>query len=409
MRKQNSAVKLISLIMTLIMLVSLLSVNFVAKADDKEDYQKKIAELEQQQQALNKQLNETENEKNKIVEYQGYILQNIEKTEEQLDLVLLQIDRYVEEIAELEKSIELKQVEIDESVELLKKRVHSMYITGDYAKLTILLDSKDFGDFLSRIKIIESISKHDNALIGEINSKKEDLQSDQDLLKEKKLIADSNREKVAQKQRDLNALYEENKATIAELNQIEGQAKQSLHVIEGDLEIYESKIQEIIAEERSRLIAQGESDVVGPPRPGILGKPGSSVFEGTFVWPLPHTKNITSPFGPRWGSTHGGVDIAGGGDYGKNIVAGAAGTVVFASSGDGSGYGKYIIIDHGTYNGNSYQTLYAHSSALLVGYGTKVRAGDIIARVGSTGNSTGPHLHYEIRVNGSRVNPLGYY
>ena len=125
-----------------------------------------------------------------------------------------------------------------------------------------------------------------------------------------------------------------------------------------------------------------------------------SAATGMFRWPM-NTGYITSYFGPRRGGTHGGVDIAA--PTGTPIYAAAAGTVAVAQW--GSSYGNYVKIDHG----NGYATLYAHASTLLVKSGQRVSKGQVIARVGSTGNSTGPHLHYEIQRQGNRINPLQFY
>ena len=130
----------------------------------------------------------------------------------------------------------------------------------------------------------------------------------------------------------------------------------------------------------------------------------SSSSTGGFIWPLPYTYNLTSTYGPRWGSFHSGIDIAAGGVYGQTIVASDGGTVEWAGY-DSSGYGNYVIIDHG----NGYKTLYGHCSALYVSSGQYVSQGDSIAAVGSTGDSTGPHLHFEVRTSdGSRLDPLGF-
>lgn len=129
----------------------------------------------------------------------------------------------------------------------------------------------------------------------------------------------------------------------------------------------------------------------------------SSSSSGMFAWPLPYTHTLTSTFGTRWGRLHGGLDISAGGVYGQPIYASASGTVTF-SGGDNSGYGNYVIIDHGS----GYTTLYGHCSSLVAVTGQYVNQGDLIGYVGSTGNSTGPHLHFEIRLNGEKMDPLGY-
>ena len=129
----------------------------------------------------------------------------------------------------------------------------------------------------------------------------------------------------------------------------------------------------------------------------------SSYGSGSFIWPVPYTHNITSEFGMRWGRLHGGIDIAAGGVYGQSIVAADSGTVILAGN-QGDGYGNYVIIDHG----NGYKTLYGHMSSVAAYTGQQVSQGEVIGYVGSTGNSTGPHLHFEIRVNDVQTDPLGY-
>lgn len=124
---------------------------------------------------------------------------------------------------------------------------------------------------------------------------------------------------------------------------------------------------------------------------------------GKFSWPLPNYDIITSEFGPRWGTNHNGLDISGSDVYGADIVASDGGTVILAQE-DNSGYGRYVIIDHG----NGYQTLYGHCSELCVSAGDKVSAGQKIAEVGSTGYSTGPHLHFEIIDNGTKIDPYPF-
>ncbi len=129
---------------------------------------------------------------------------------------------------------------------------------------------------------------------------------------------------------------------------------------------------------------------------------GSS--SGSFIWPMPYTTNITSGYGARWGTTHTGIDIAAGGIYGQSIIASDGGVVEWAGS-DNSGYGTYVIINHG----NGYKTLYGHCSELFVSAGESVSQGQPIAAVGSTGFSTGPHLHFEVRTEaGDRLDPQGF-
>lgn len=132
---------------------------------------------------------------------------------------------------------------------------------------------------------------------------------------------------------------------------------------------------------------------------------GDGKSTGRFIWPVPSCRMISSPFGYRWGAFHEGIDISGNGVYGKDIIAADGGTVAEVNtSGWGAGYGRYVIIDHG----GGYRTLYAHCSAVLVSAGQKVSQGQLIAKIGDSGDATGPHLHFEVRINGRSVNPVSY-
>ena len=137
---------------------------------------------------------------------------------------------------------------------------------------------------------------------------------------------------------------------------------------------------------------------------GTKERPAEGYATGSFMWPVPYTATITSTYGPRWGSFHSGLDISDGGVYGQSIVASDGGTVEWAGY-DNSGYGNYVIINHN----NGYKTLYGHCSEVYVSSGQAVAKGETIAAVGSTGDSTGPHLHFEVRTSGGeRLDPLGF-
>ncbi len=156
---------------------------------------------------------------------------------------------------------------------------------------------------------------------------------------------------------------------------------------------------EIIREPVDKVVVVGGKKV----NPGAYT--GDGISTGKFIWPMPYTRNITSPYGRRGRSTHSGIDISASGIYGQSIIAADGGVVVKTNtSGWGMSYGSYVLIDHG----GGYQTMYAHCSSVLVEPGQKVTKGQVIAKVGSTGRSSGPHLHFEIRINGKTTNPLAF-
>lgn len=159
----------------------------------------------------------------------------------------------------------------------------------------------------------------------------------------------------------------------------------------------------VLTEAVDEVVIKGSKDGVVEDNSSSQSSNSSSSSTGTFSWPVPYTHNITSYYEWRWGRMHWGIDISAGGVYGQAVTASDGGTVVFAGD-KGDGYGNYVIIDHG----NGYQTLYAHCSSLAVSYGQYVSKGDTIAYVGSTGNSTGPHLHFEVIYNSNKLNPLQF-
>lgn len=136
---------------------------------------------------------------------------------------------------------------------------------------------------------------------------------------------------------------------------------------------------------------------------GTKSEQASSEGSGSFIWPVPSTHNVTSGYGARWGTVHSGIDISGGNCYGAGIVASDAGTVTWAGY-DDSGYGNYVVLDHG----NGYVTLYGHCSEVYVSAGQTVAQGETIAAIGSTGDSTGPHLHFEVRSGSERLDPANF-
>ncbi len=157
---------------------------------------------------------------------------------------------------------------------------------------------------------------------------------------------------------------------------------------------------ETIEEPVTEVIVVGTKKQVTGSFTGPLNVTGT----GQFTWPVPSCKSVSSYYGYRWGRLHSGIDISGGGVYGKTIVAADKGTVTKIKY-DSNGYGHYVIISHN----NGYSTLYAHCSKVLVSVGETVSKGQAIAKVGSTGRSTGPHLHFEIRVNGTAKNPMNWF
>ena len=291
-------------------------------------------------------------------------------------------------IAASEDKIAEKQESIDRNIDLLKERIKALYVTGDASTVAIILNSRNLMDFTEKIQILKSVTRHDQELIQQLSSQLEEIEEELSEIREDKEELSRKKKELDAKGAELTKLYEEAQHAVedAENQEISAQA---------DSELLGSQMAEneaAIAELEEQLRQQNSST-------GNIGGSGY-VGTGSFIWPMPGYTYLTCYFGE---GGHRGIDIAGGDIYGKSIVAADGGTVLYAGWNDS--YGYCVFIDHG----NGYETRYAHMSALGTETGAAVEQGQIIGYVGSTGNSTGPHLHFEVISGGSLTNPMGYF
>jgi len=271
--------------------------------------------------------------------------------------------------------------DLAERSRILNKRMRDIYENGQISYLDVLVGAADFRDFATRIDILQRVLKQDVNLITKVKAERE-------------LVVQTR----AQLDLDRAAILELENVAAQKKNIIESRKNERENVLNGavnDRDAAERAYQDLQETSRriERMIRNHES--------GNKDYAGSS---GTMMWPLDGP--ITSPFGwrihPIFGTQiyHSGVDI--GADYGEPIRAADGGVVIYADW--MGGYGKAVIIDHG----GGITTLYGHNSELVVSEGQRVRKGEVIARAGATGYATGPHCHFEVRQNGSPVNPMGY-
>ncbi|QJW48186.1 peptidoglycan DD-metalloendopeptidase family protein [bacterium BFN5] len=289
---------------------------------------------------------------------------------------------YTEEQIEINTGV-LKKAErnLSERSKILNKRMRDIYENGQVSYLDVLLGAHDFGDFTTRMDILKRVVNQDITLITKVKAERE-------LVLQKKAELERDRAAIA----ELHKAAEEKRLAIS-ARKNEREAVLASAVNERDTA--EQAYQELL--ETSRQIEQMIRNQAG-------GNNSAASSTGTLIWPA--AGPITSPYGwrthPIFGTQryHSGIDI--GADYGDTVSAADGGVVIYADW--MGGYGKAVIIDHG----GGISTLYAHNSELLVSEGQRVRKGEAISRVGSTGYSTGPHLHFEVRENGSPVSPMGY-
>lgn len=350
---------------------------------------------------------EAKQKENDAKTWQNNEIQKRMELDKQITEAQVQIDGYEDKINEKTKAIEESQAQIDAlTVDLqdqnssYNERAKVLIEKGNISYFEIIMKSKSIEDFLTRISVIKEITKYDSKKLQEIKDSMAQVEElKQQLLVQKNEVI-TLKQQIDSKKQELDGYRAESQQIIDQLSQ--------------DINAYEKEYQEAVkAEEAARAEAEAlrkqANAQAGAYSGGSSGASASApaYTGGKFLWPS-NTTLITSGFGGRKspggiGSiNHKGVDI--GAPYGSNIYAAADGKVLVAGYNTG-GYGNYVVIDHG----GGFSTLYGHASSLCVSSGQIVSRGQLIAKCGSTGNSTGPHVHFEIHVNGTAVNPLQYF
>jgi len=399
--------KLISVFLTFVLMLTAVFA-FLPSPSAEATTQSEIDALKKQQSGLKSQesslqstINSLKSQQSTTIELKSALDEKNALTLQQILNLNEQIDLHEELIAQKTKEVEAAQKVADEQLQRYKVRVRNMEENGRFKYVEVLFGASSIGEFLSLIDDIGDIMASDKALeeaylkaVDELNAAKEEYVAAQKELKDKKSELE---ELSAQLMSDIA----DASAVIASLqSDISGNAEALAKLAAQDKALQSeinSKIKELNAQQQQQQQSGGTT--VTPSGNGRLT-----------VWPS-YTTYITSVQGNRvhpvtgqYG-THGGTDI--GASYGSAIYAAGSGTVVTAynDSGYNGGYGNYCIIDHGS----GVQTLYAHMSVCSVSAGQTVAAGQIIGYVGSTGRSTGAHLHFEVWSNGSRQDPQSYY
>lgn len=286
---------------------------------------------------------------------------------------------------------------------VLNRRVRAIYMHGQLNYLEVILGANSFSDFANRVELLKRIIRSDYNLILEIQKQKAAIEAKKAQLEEDKRQLDALAAEAEKTQKEIAAKKAEQQKVLDAAKSNKAAAAQMEQDLNAQLASVRNLIQQrLAAAEAARQAAQqaAESDNGGG------GGSDDNYVQGTGAMSWPCSGPITSPFGyrthPIFGTTifHAGIDI--GVDYGTPIHAADSGVVVY--SGWISGYGNAVIINHG----GGVSTLYGHNQSLAVSEGQSVSKGSVIAYAGSTGNSTGPHCHFEVDVNGSPVNPMGY-
>lgn len=402
-----------SFVLAFVMAASLF-VGFIPTTASAKVTQSEIDDLKSQKAALSEQsasyeatINSLKNKKNAQVELKTALdsklaltNQQIMNLEEQIKLHDALIERKTQEVDEAQKTA-------DEQLEKYKKRVRAMEESGRYNYFEVLFGANSIGEFLSLIDDIGDIMQSDKDLeesykqsVTNLKTVKAEYEEAQAELKQNKVecaqLKDQLQMDITQAASVITSLQSEindNASVLSELDSQESALQSQI----------QSKVKQLNEQKKAEEEANRNNNNNGGNNNG-----GSTIGTGNLVWPS-YCTYITSRQGPRVHpitgeyKNHGGTDI--GASYGSAIYAADSGKIVSSSDGWNGGWGNYVMIDHG----NGMQTLYAHMSSRAVSVGQTVKRGQTIGYVGSTGMSTGPHLHFEMYVNGSRIDPQTKY
>lgn len=353
-------------------------------------YAENFTDLQEESNGLAQQLDESNN---RLQAVQDEISQNMQQlqeldykiaqSQEEVDNLNLQVEDLMEQIDENEEKLKNIQEECNKIQQVVDTRLIAIYKAPKLQNLSILINSKSISDFLGNYYALKELTEYDTKLLEKSKQKKDEIETTKKILSEKKKQVVSDKQTQQKKSQILSNTKTMREYYISKLTAEELE-------LQKQIDEYNAQVSEIEAEIKLLALNSISDDYIG----------------GAIIWPVPGYKTITSQYGmrvhPITGTykLHTGVDI--GAPIGSSFVAAANGVVSKATY--NTAYGNMVVIDHG----GGVQTLYAHGSEIVAQIGQNVKTGDEVLKVGSTGYSTGPHAHFEIRVNGQTVNPMDF-
>ncbi|MCQ5209682.1 MAG: peptidoglycan DD-metalloendopeptidase family protein [Megasphaera massiliensis] len=384
-----------------VVVAALLTPNFAVLAED-EDLQNQLSDVQ------NRMAQESE-KKAQAEAVIGSVNDKLYAIQQQLEAAQRDYQAVANELKATEEKIAATQAELEKTRARLKvregvftKRVRDIYMHGQLSYLDVVLGAKDFSDFSNRLELLRRIIDADITLISDIRKERAAIETAKQELETQRARQAELRDQAAAKRDEIESRRKEQQAILY-------QAQNDKAVAEQAYNEYQQSSQAIAEMLRQRAADRAAQAAAAAAQASSGGGGGSDYYQpvsgsGAMIWPVNGV--VTSPYGyrthPIFGTTiyHSGIDI--GVDYGTPVHAADGGVVVEA--GWISGYGYAVIIDHG----NGLSTLYGHNQELAVSEGQSVSQGQVIAYAGSTGNSTGPHVHFEVRANGDPVDPSAY-
>ena len=358
-------------------------------------------------------------------EYVNALVSKVQVLDDKIELSHRSINELNGKIQDKQADIDNANKSIENQMNTLRTRLRNIYMAGNATDLEIIFGAKSFSDFLDKMELVEALSEYDNNLINSIQGELENISKEKAELEKDMDSLEVEEANLQSDQAELNKILEENKELLAGLYKASDKATNELESGALESEEIEKAIADYYAEKARLEAERAEQEKQNSIANGGSGGSGSSSIHDEletspsgFVWPCPGFYYLTSEWNKDRGSyNHGAIDIADAGIMGADVVAAKDGIVIDSyngcyhnwgkdgSCGCGGGYGNYVMIAH---NGGK-MTVYGHLSTTMVYTGQKVYQGQVIGFVGSTGHSTGPHLHFETRLNGIKYNPMTEY
>ena len=357
--------------------------------EQRQETQEKIDDIKSDIKSAKEKIENLENSKSSLQSYISQLDQEANELEQRIQELNGEITDKEAEVEQARVDLAEAEAVAEKQYEDMKKRIQYLYENGTPSMLELLLTSDSIADFLNRSTYASQMTRYDRDMLNEYIAQKE--------------AVEQKKQELELEEEELNLLADaakEQKSAVEDLIAAIASYQAQIDSESSNAEEYEADLAE-----QEKLLDQIEQQIAAAAAAAAQDGDGDGGASG-FLWPCPSSRRITSYFGPREQPTagastnHKGIDIGAG--YGSAIIASAAGRVTTATY--SSSAGNYVVISHG----NGISTVYMHCSALYVSVGQTVSQGETIAAVGSTGYSTGNHLHFGVIVNGSYVNPLGY-
>lgn len=387
-------------VMTAVLTVSCIFPSYGTKTDVDAARESK-SNLENEKKEIEKTIEKLEVLKSDTASYVNQLDAELNSLNKQVTALNSRVAAKEAEIEEAEAELAASKEDERRQYESMKLRIQYMYEKGETSYLDLLFKSADLTQLFNRAEYISQIAAYDRKMLDQCEAASEEVAAREADLKAEHEELVTLKTNTEEKQKDAERLMNEKTAELKSYNSKIAASEGSLSDLEKDIAAQEDKIKAIEAE-----LKRKEEEAKKAALEAGLKYNTVSIGNINFIWPCPASSRITSSFGDRESptegasSSHQGIDI--GASTGSSILAAASGTVTISTYSYSAG--NYIMINHG----GGVSTVYMHCSELLVSAGQEVTQGQVIAKVGSTGYSTGPHLHFGIRVNGSYVNPINY-